>query len=159
MTCPRIGSSPGRGSRGESARALAGTLAVVLVLAAPCVSEAAIKHFLVNLNGAQETPPVSSPAIGNALMTYDTASKMLCFSIASSGLVAGEIAAHIHGPALPGVPAPIVFGLPVGNPKSGCVGPLTSAQKADLFANGHYVNIHSSAYPSGEIRGQILRIK
>ena len=33
---------------------------------------------------------------------------------------------------------------------------LTEAQAADLVGGGWYVNLHTSAYPNGEIRGQVL---
>jgi hypothetical protein len=76
-------------------------------------------------------------------------------------VLGGEILAHIHGPAAPGVgPAPVVVALPVGNNKVGCaVAPPPPFNKAELFKNLYYVNIHSAAFPGGEIRGQIFRIK
>jgi hypothetical protein len=37
------------------------------------------------------------------------------------------------------------------------VGPLTAAQEADLNAGLNYVNVHTSVFPGGEIRGQIIR--
>jgi hypothetical protein len=36
------------------------------------------------------------------------------------------------------------------------VGPLTPAQVADLMNGLSYINIHTSQFPGGEIRGQIL---
>ena len=84
---------------------------------------------------------------------------MLCFAIAYQGLSSAEILQHIHGPALPGVPAGIVFNLPPGNPKSGCVGPLSKQQKGELNKGLYYINIkiHTVNFPGGEIRGQILK--
>jgi hypothetical protein len=133
--------------------------AVGLAFTGDAVAASKPKQFLSNINAAQETPPVPSTAQGVAHLTFDETTKMLCFSISHQGLVAGEILAHIHGPALPGTPGGVVFPLPAGNPKSGCVGPLDSTQKSDLLKNLYYINIHSAAFPGGEIRGQILRIK
>lgn len=117
------------------------------------------KQFMSVLNGGQETPPVASAGSGVAHLTFDETTKMLCFSITSQSLGSAEILAHVHGPALPGTPAGIAFALPLGNPKSGCVGPLDKNQKSALLKNLLYINIHTAGFPGGEIRGQILRIK
>lgn len=117
------------------------------------------KQFLAVINGPQETPPVATAGNGAAHLTFNETTKMLCFSINFQSLVGAEILAHIHGPALPGTPAGILFPLPLGNPKAGCVGPLTKDQKNALLKNSTYINIHSAAFPGGEIRGQILRVK
>jgi CHRD domain-containing protein len=34
---------------------------------------------------------------------------------------------------------------------------LSDAQVADLMAGMYYVNIHTDAYPAGEIRGQLVK--
>ncbi|MGI8584249.1 MAG: CHRD domain-containing protein [Chitinophagaceae bacterium] len=34
---------------------------------------------------------------------------------------------------------------------------LNEVQVADLFANLYYINAQTSAYPAGEIRGQVIR--
>jgi hypothetical protein len=141
-------------------RALA-VLATVAVLSAPSIASAAVKNFMVVINGAQETPPNLSTGLGNGILTYDTATKTLCYFISFAGLTGGaEIAAHIHGPAAPGVPAGIILGLPLGAGKTACVvNPPPPFSQKDLLKNLYYVNIHSGGFPAGEIRGQILRIK
>ncbi len=136
--------------------ALVGTLAAAL--SSP-VAWAAPKQFLANLNGGQETPPVNTTAFGVAHLTLDQSTNQLCFSITFTGLSSAETAAHIHGPAEPGVPAGILVALPTGNPKNGCVGPLDKTTVKHLIKNLTYVNIHSTSFTGGEIRGQILRIK
>ncbi len=141
---------------------LAAVLVSLVVMATPTLSPAAMKTFMTVINGAQETPPNVSPALGNGVLTYDTATDTLCFYISHDGTVAGgEIVAHIHGPAAPGVgPAPVVVPLPLGIGKTGCVvAPAPPFNKMELLKNLYYVNIHSAALPAGEIRGQILRIK
>lgn len=136
--------------------------ACLAIVSAPAISTGAApppKQFLANINASQETPPVASNAFGVAHLTFDETTKLLCFSISYSGLVAPELLAHIHGPALPGVPGGIVFGLPPGSPKSGCTPALSKMQKAELLKNLWYINVHTGFAIGGEIRGQILRIK
>jgi len=132
-----------------------------LAIATPTLSQAGVKNFMVVINGAQETPPNGSLALGNGILTYDSGTKTLCYSLSFIGALAGgEILAHVHGPAAPGVPAGIIFPLPLGNPKTACVvNPPPPFVQGDLFKNRYYVNIHSGGFPAGEIRGQIMRIK
>ena len=107
------------------------------------------------LEGVQEVPPNASPADGTALLYFDEVTKVLTYSVTFSGLVGTETAAHIHGPAPPGVNAAVLFPLAPGNPKIGSV-VLTLTQEGYLRDGLLYVNIHSQVYPGGEIRGQVL---
>ena len=107
------------------------------------------------IDGLQEVPPVNTPGSGSGIVTLQP-SGMLDFNIVFSGLLAPEIAAHFHGPAPFGVIAGVQIPLPLGSPKIGSVGPLSATQQADLLAGLWYVNIHSTLYPGGEIRGQVV---
>jgi hypothetical protein len=109
------------------------------------------------LDGAQEVPPTSSSGAGSVVFRYDQSVRELRFNIFLSSLVGTQTAAQIRGPAAPGVNAPVVFTLPLGN-TSGTL-PLTPAQEADLLAGLWYVNVLTTAFPEGEIRGQILRFR
>ncbi len=117
------------------------------------------------LNSGQEmqTPKPSSNSLGNALLTYDTKTKMLCYAISYTDLVGTETAAHFHGPASAGENAGVVFPISpdvsaLGSPKTGCVGPLTSKLQANLLGGLFYINVHSNQFGSGEIRGQVVQI-
>lgn len=110
------------------------------------------------LDGLQETPPNASPATGYGTMNYDTVTKLLSWSIDYSGLTAGAVAAHFHK-APPGVPGAIVVPIPGAAGTSGTLigsAVLTGAQETDLLAHLWYVNIHTSTFPGGEIRGQVV---
>ncbi|MBM3549372.1 MAG: CHRD domain-containing protein [Alphaproteobacteria bacterium] len=116
-------------------------------------------NLRASLSGAQEVPPVASPSTGSATLTYDAASKRLTWSVTWSPLNAPATMAHFHGPAAPGANAGVA--LPIGG--AGMTSPangqatLNDAQAADLLAGRWYINIHSSAHPGGEIRGQVTR--
>jgi hypothetical protein len=96
---------------------------------------------------------------GSGTATLDLATNTLTYSISFSGLSGAETAAHIHGPAAPGVDAGVLYGLPAGSPKTGTInivaGAYTVAQQIDQLLHGlWYVNVHSTNFPGGEIRGQ-----
>ena len=139
-------------------RAYRSALAVALLtplVALPALA-ASTKTFIALLNGAQETPPTTSTALGLALLTFDESTKMLCFSLSFTPLETSEVAAHVHGPGAPGQSADILFALPAGNPKNGCKQITSGKQKKDLKKGLLYMNIHSAQHPGGEIRGQIV---
>ena len=131
---------------------------IVFVLMASPAGAGSKKTFTALLNAGQEVPPTTSDAFGVAFLTFDAKTKTLCYAISFSRLTSTEIAAHVHGPAAPGVNANIVFPLtPVpGNPKNGCVGPFTGAVKKALNKGQLYLNVHTTDNPNGEIRGQII---
>jgi hypothetical protein len=129
--------------------ALLGALAVTPLVGGAIVDKVAL------LNGNQEVPPQVTSARGSARMVVDTTANTLTYRISYSGLAAAETAAHFHGPAAIGANAPVVQGLPAGNPKVG-VWTYPEALEPDILANRIYINIHTGAFPGGEIRGQVV---
>lgn len=121
--------------------------------------------YTSNLNGAQEVPPTATTATGTGNLTL-TGSAITC-GISVSGINNTFSTAHIHQGA-PGVNGPIILTLnpliPIptipGNPSTlfacASTATLTAAQIADLDAGNLYFNVHSAAFPGGEVRGQIL---
>jgi hypothetical protein len=94
-------------------------LAAVLALAAlGAPAGAAIVNFAATIDGSQETPPIVTPAMASGTFVMDTTANTLSVNvIITAPPPSGETAAHIHGFAPPGVPAGILFGLPLGSPK------------------------------------------
>jgi hypothetical protein len=114
------------------------------------------------LSGRYEAPPANSHAGGGtAKVRYDKASRLLTWDVAFGGLTSDATAAHIDGPAAPGVNGPVVVVLtprnmfPVTSPLHGSA-TLTDAQAAELAAGKWYVNIHTISNPNGELRGQLM---
>lgn len=110
--------------------------------------------FSAALAGSQEVPATSSTATGYGTFILSPDRSALTYDIHHGGLAGTETAAHIHK-GEPDVAGVVVFPLAAGSPKQGTL-TLTSAEAADLLAGLLYVNIHSSTYPNGEIRGQII---
>jgi len=131
------------------------TVLALALAAGACVvpQSQAATVFTTALAGSNETPPNASPATGFAVLTLNDAQTQVTFHIQFSGLVGTETAAHLHH-APPGVAGPVVFGLPLGSPKNG-VWPVGPTEVAWLTAGEIYVNIHSTSFPGGEIRGNL----
>ena len=119
-----------------------------------CAAAASAQSLATSITPEQVVPPAPSTASGQGTFTLDVAN-MLSFEITIAGLHGAETQASIHGPAPAGANAGSLFLLPLGNSKTGSVGPLTAAQVADLQAGLWYVMIHTTHHGSGEIRGQI----
>ena len=107
------------------------------------------------LSGKNEVPTNDSKAAGQARVTYDTTTKKLSWRVTYRGLM--PMAGHFHGPAAAGVNAGVVVPF-TGVDKSPIVGSatLTEAQASDLLAGKWYVNLHTTAFGGGEIRGQVV---
>jgi hypothetical protein len=112
-----------------------------------------MKLFSTNLTSAQEVPSNSSTATGTSTLLLSADEMTAKVSLTFSGLSSAQTAAHIHGPADPGVNAPIIFPLPNGQVSNFMI-TLNATQLADLKAGKHYVNVHSTNFMGGEIRGQ-----
>jgi CSLREA domain-containing protein len=113
------------------------------------------KQFVANFTGDQETPANSSKARGGGVVLLNSDETSAQVSLIFSGLSSAQTAAHIHGPGLPGISAPILFPLPNGPVTNAVISPTTQ-EVADLKAGLHYMNVHSANFPNGEIRGQLL---
>ena len=113
--------------------------------------------FLATLNGTSETPANASTASGSASFTYNPTTYVLSGTVTFTGVT--PTAAHIHKGAA-GVAGSVVFPLgstTITSPVSFTSAPLDATQQSDLMANLYYVNIHSTAFPNGEIRGQLIK--
>jgi hypothetical protein len=114
-------------------------------------------HFEAFLDGLQEVPPNASPATGTSTLTINSATNEVCVHLEFSGLIAPQTAAHVHAPAPPGVNAGIIMPLSFGSPSDTCA-ILTAQNIADIRAGLSYVNVHSTTFPGGEIRGQYAKV-
>jgi len=133
-------------------------LGAMLALASPALAETVT--LKATLNGTSEVPPTDSKATGTATATYDSATKVLTYTITYSGLSGDAAAAHFHGPAAAGANAGVAVPIaaPLASPIKGTA-TLNDGQANDLTAGKWYINIHTAANKGGEIRGQLEKGK
>jgi hypothetical protein len=130
-------------------------LVASLLFALPHFSWAQLVMFSATLDGAQSG--TASPGTGTAWGSIDTATNFFTLNYSFSGLLAPETAAHVHR-GFPGVNGPVVIGapsFPLGSPIFYTT-TISDAVEASLLANQLYLNVHSTLFPAGEIRGQLL---
>ncbi|MBL8765028.1 MAG: CHRD domain-containing protein [Phycisphaerae bacterium] len=106
-------------------------------------------------DGMQEVPVTPSASAGRVLVAINRATDQLTVDVARSGFGTGETAAHIHAFAPPGANAGVALGLAVGARKFGTWAYGAANEPAVLMGNS-YVNMHTTAFPGGEIRGQLF---
>jgi hypothetical protein len=126
--------------------------------------------FVARLLGANEVPnnvPATATndpdGFGGAAITFDltTGFENVCWDLSYGNLTGIPAAGHIHGPAGPGVNAPVVIGFSGFGPNSASdCRDLTAPEilvATDIVANpaNYYVNLHTSDFPGGAIRGQL----
>lgn len=117
--------------------------------------------FVNAYSGTQEVPPNNSPGTGTIMGIYNHVTNTINFSLLFSGLVANTNNAHFHGPAAPGVGAGVTIGhagFPLGVTSGfySSTAVLTNTQEMQLLSGLWYSNIHSTSFPGGEIRAQIM---
>lgn len=156
-------------------------IAAAMLLAAP-LSQATPIRFVASLTGASESPPTGSPGIGFATVLLDIAAQTMQVIVSFSGLLSPTTASHIHCCVPPGgnvmvaTGVPSFLGFPLGvtsgsydhifdltqsatyNPAfvtahGGTVASAEAAFIAGLLAGQTYLNIHTTQFGGGEIRG------
>ena len=104
----------------------------------------------ISLSGKQEVPRNTSATTGVFNGLYDKTTKKVTYSISVTG--ATPTAMHLHN-AKVGTNGDVVVEL---TGTGGTTTALTATQETDLLAGNFYFNAHTSAFPGGEIRGQVV---
>jgi hypothetical protein len=155
--------------RRRSVLSLFAALALLVSLSGTALAApgSATQVIRIALTGDQEATPTCAPpnvcgdpdAVGGMILVFNPTRDTVCFLTRWSGIDGTVVAAHIHiAPA--GSPGPVVVPLFSGSfegtdmlrdcvPANGLVDDILADPAA------YYVNIHSSVYPPGAIRGQL----
>jgi hypothetical protein len=141
-------------------------LVAVCALAAPALgaespAETGTIAFCANLSPDEQSAPTYSNAVGRADFVLDRADLKLSWKISYKDLSSAPTAADIYGPQRPGSNASVQFELappsalkaPIAGSKT-----LTDGLLEYLLTTRLYVNILTTKYPLGELRGQVVRI-
>lgn len=133
------------------------------VTAMAATSRAQVIELRATINAAQEVPASTSPATGAAVMLYDVAANTYDLMVTINNLQNTATASHLHeAPA--GTPGGVVSNIGseaaytrTGNTVTGAFHDLPyGGDKLKLLQGGAYFNLHSAAFPGGEVRGQLI---
>jgi CHRD domain-containing protein len=159
-------------------RFLCGAAAAAAWLISATPSSAQVVNLTATLTGAEETTATPgvlgllTGAVGTATVSVAAADEEVAVQLQLFNFATGTTAGHIHvGPR--GVAGPVVlnFPIPAGRtgdlPLSFRLGNAAFVARPEIGINsmtdliqaivggGAYVNIHTSQFPAGEIRGQL----
>lgn len=98
---------------------------------------------------------------GTALLTVNHGQREVCWELSVTAVTLPATAAHIHKAAA-GIRGPVVVGLSAPDATgraSGCVSDSDGELLRDILTNpaDYYVNVHTTDYPAGAVRGQLGR--
>lgn len=140
-------------------------LSAGVVLALSTAVHADLTDFTATINAAQQVPANDSPATGFMTGTYDSVANTFSFSWEITDMLMGmpsSPGAHIHEGGV-GMNGPVLFAF--NNPDgswalngSDVWTDLTQDDVSALFSGELYLNFHTTAFPGGEVRGQIFAI-
>jgi len=122
--------------------------------------DAHLLTFTTHMSAASAVPPADSAATGQLDALYDSSTGLLRWKTVWSGLRGPITSVQFHGPADSGQNAPptIIWPAPFGPTYEGRV-VLTPQQAQGLLAGRWYVNVATTAYPAGELRGQLRQVE
>jgi hypothetical protein len=154
----------------------AAVAAALFIPATP--SSAQVVNMTATLSGGEETTATAgvlgilTGAVGTATVAVDATNQELAVTLDLFNFATGTTAGHIHvGPR--GVAGPVVLNFPIPTGRTGDlpltfrlgtaafvarpeIGIVTMADAIQaIVGGGAYVNIHTSQFPAGEIRGQL----
>ena len=156
-------------------RVLSLAIAGLFVLLVSAQAQAQTVNFTAALSGGNENPGVVTGSVGTGTVSVNLATQVVTYRIDVYNMPVGTTASHFHVGA-PGVNGPVVVNFPVQVNISNDYAISGTASASDLTARAAqginswedfiqalllgniYMNVHSTANPGGEIRGQVVRV-
>lgn len=162
-------------------RLLCGAAVAAAMLFSATPSSAQVVNMTATLTGGEETTATAgvlgilTGAVGTATVSVDAANEEIAVTLQLFNFATGTTAGHIHV-APRGVAGPVVINFPIPTGRTGDlplsfrVGPAAFVARPEIgivtfqdavqaiVGGGAYVNIHSSQFPAGEIRGQLTLV-
>jgi hypothetical protein len=138
---------------------LAATAIMTITAATPLAAQYRGRSLSAYMTGRSEVPgPGKRDARGSANVTINAGQSRACYTVRYSNIPRANMA-HVHRGAI-GVAGPPVITLRMAGQGrfQGCAR-ISRALARDLIRSPgrYYVNVHSVAFPSGAIRGQLHR--
>ena len=121
-------------------------------------SHSNVRSFLTTLTGAEVVGPAGDPdGVGIAALTVNPSTGRICYVLAVRQIDGTVNAAHIHE-AVAGMNGPVVVTLraPAGGISADC-DRISRSLARDIVEDpeNFYVDVHSTAFPDGAVRGQL----
>lgn len=150
-----------------------GVAALAALALTATAASAQVVQMAATLSSGEETPALLSGAVGTAEVSVDAEAKEVSVTLRVFNLPTRSAAGHIHvGPR--GVAGPVVLDFPGIAGRTGdfvvtfrvnqsafrpqpAIGINTMDDVIQAITGGSaYVNIHTTTFPAGEIRGQLV---
>ena len=118
-------------------------------------------HFSADMSDDAQRLPTDSPGIGRADFVLERDTLKLSWTVSFGDLTTEPVGLHLHGPVPAEGTAPVMFDLASDSFRSPVDGEkvLSEGEVAYLVQNLVYVNLHTTRYPEGELRGPVRRIR
>ena len=131
---------------------------VVAVMAFATPSQAQVYRFDVTLDSSLSG--TGSAATGSAIAFFDVGANQMVIEGTFDNLEAAASNAHLHGFSNPGSNSGVLIGLSFDSATSGSFSGSGSISGDDAnfsmtLGGMTYINIHSTSFPGGEIRGHL----
>ena len=118
-------------------------------------------RFYADLSADEESAVTESPGIGRVDFILERDTLKFSWTLSYRDLTSAPTGVHVHGPQTPGGEAAILFDMApdgIASPTAGFK-VLNEGELAYLVSDRMYVNLHTTRYPAGELRGSIKKAR